>query len=179
MVAAAGAPFRPQVLASALRRSLTNSIRQASHQPIRLINARAIERTPAVMLKPARARLVPRAPYAMSTSIGGVAAAVLALAADAVMLADAAAQTLLARAPDAVMLADAAAQALLALAPDAVMFAYLRSPAFLAQALLALVGSYARPQALLARAPFAVMLADAAAQAQLVVPLIKSLVPKA
>ena len=68
------------------------------------------------------------------TSVWGVAAAVLALAADAVML------------------ADAAAQALLALAPDAVMLAYLRSPAFLALALLALVGAYARPQALLAPA---------------------------
>ena len=37
--------------------------------------------------------------------VGGMAAAVLALAADAVMLADAAAKALLALAPDAVMLA--------------------------------------------------------------------------
>ena len=64
--------------------------------------------------------------------VGGVAAAVLALAADTVVL------------------ADAAAEALLALAPDAVMLAYARSPAFLADALDALVGAYARPQALLA-----------------------------
>ena len=74
-------------------------------------------------------------------SVGGMAAAVLALAADAVVL------------------ADAAAVALLALAPAAVMLAYLRSPAFLALALLALVGADARPQALLALAPAAVMLA--------------------
>ena len=45
------------------------------------------------------------------------------------------AAAVLALAADAVMLADAAAQALLALAPDAVMLAYLRSPAFLTLAL--------------------------------------------
>lgn len=59
----------------------------------------------------------------------------------------------LALAEDAVMLADAAVQALLASDPDAVMLAYLRSPAFLALALHARVGAYARPQELLALAP--------------------------
>ena len=58
--------------------------------------------------------------------VGGVAAAVLALAADAVMLADAAAEALLARAPDAVMLA------------------YARSPAFLADVLGAAVLAFLR-----------------------------------
>ena len=53
---------------------------------------------------------------------------------------------LLALAADALVGADAAAQALLARAPDAVMLAYLRSPAFLALALLALVGACARPK---------------------------------
>ena len=66
------------------------------------------------------------------------------------------AATVLALAADALVLADA--KALLALAHDAVMLAYLRSPAFLALALEALVGPDARPQALLARAPAAVML---------------------
>ena len=69
------------------------------------------------------------------------------------------AAALLALAADALVGADAATQALLARAPDAVMLAYLRSPAFLAPALDALVGAYARPQALLALAPLAVMLA--------------------
>ena len=49
------------------------------------------------------------------------------------------AAALLALAADAIVLADAAAQALLALAPAAVMLAYLRSPAFLALALLAVM----------------------------------------
>ena len=62
----------------------------------------------------------------MGASVGRVAAAVLALAADAVVL------------------ADAAAEALLALAPDAVMLAYLRSPAFLAPALLAAMLAFLR-----------------------------------
>ena len=67
--------------------------------------------------------------------IGRVAAALLALAADALVL------------------ADAVAQALLALAPAAAMLAYLRSPAFLALSLLAFVGADARlHQALLALA---------------------------
>ena len=54
------------------------------------------------------------------------------------------ATTLLALAADAVVLAYAAAEALLAPAPDAVMLAYLRSSAFLALALAALVGTFAR-----------------------------------
>ena len=58
--------------------------------------------------------------------VGGVAAAVLALAADAVVL------------------ADAAAEAHLALAPFAVMLAYLRSPAFLAQVLPAAMLAFFR-----------------------------------
>jgi len=60
---------------------------------------------------------------------------------------------ILARAADALVLADAAAQALLAHAPDAVMLAYARSAAFLALALLALVGADERPQALSSMAP--------------------------
>ena len=60
-------------------------------------------------------------------SVGGKAAALLALAADALVL------------------ADAAAQALLADAPDAIMLAYLRSPAFLALALHALGGGCSTP----------------------------------
>jgi hypothetical protein len=110
-------------------------------------------------------------------SVEDMATAVLALAMDGLVLADAAAQALLARAPAAVMLAylrapavlapalltlllaDAAAQALLAPAPAAVMLAYLRAPAVLAPALLALVLADAAAQALLAPAPAAVMLA--------------------
>ena len=79
------------------------------------------------------------------------------------------AAALLALAADALVGADAATQALLARAPDAVMLAYLRSPARLAPALLALVGADARPQALLARAPAAVMLAYARSPAFLAI----------
>ena len=65
--------------------------------------------------------------------------ALLALTPAAVMLADLRSPTFPALAADALVLADAAAQALLAPAPDAVMLAYAQSPAFLARALLALM----------------------------------------
>ena len=51
------------------------------------------------------------------------------------------AAAVLALAADALVLADAAAQALLALAPDAVMLAYLRSAAFFAPALFTVMGA--------------------------------------
>ena len=56
------------------------------------------------------------------------------------------AAALLALAGDALVLADAAAQALLALAPDAFMFSYLRSPTFLARALLRWWGQMLDPR---------------------------------
>ena len=69
---------------------------------------------------------------------------------------------LLALAPDALVLADARAPALLALAPDALVMADARAPALLALAPLALVLAEARPPALLALAPLARVLAQAA-----------------
>ena len=101
--------------------------------------AKTKKRQPAYKTKPVCVRHIPRAPYVLVTSVGRVAAAVIAFAADVVMLADAPAKTLL------------------ALSPAAVMLAYARSLAFLALALDALVGAYARPQALLALAPDALI----------------------
>ena len=68
---------------------------------------------------------------------------------------------LLALAPDALVLADARAPALLASVPSALVLADARPPALLAFAPSALVLADARPPALLAFAPLALVLADA------------------
>jgi hypothetical protein len=79
----------------------------------------------------------------------------------ALVLADARPPALLALAPSVLVLADARPPALLALAPDALVLADARPPALLALAPLALVLADARPPALLALAPDALVLADA------------------
>ena len=84
-------------------------------------------------------------------------AALLALAPDALVLADARPPALLASAPAALVLADARPPALLACAPDALVLADARPPALLACVPLALVRAEARPPALLASAPLTVM----------------------
>ena len=69
---------------------------------------------------------------------------------------------LLALAPDALVLADARPPALLAFAPDALVLADARAPALLACVPLALVLADARAPALLASAPLALVRAQAA-----------------
>jgi hypothetical protein len=86
-----------------------------------------------------------------------ILAALLALAPDALVRADARAPALFAFAPSALVLADARAPALLAFASSALVLADAPAPALLACSPLALVLADARPPALLAFAPSALV----------------------